>query len=42
LQPLTDIVVISEVDARMYVVLSKEEKHFFYGQLFGTTECMTL
>jgi hypothetical protein len=25
-------VVISEVDARMYVVLSKEEKHVPYGK----------
>jgi hypothetical protein len=30
LQPMTDNVVISEVDARMYVVLSKEKKHFFF------------
>jgi hypothetical protein len=29
LQPMTDNVVISEIDARMYVVLSKEEKRAF-------------
>jgi len=27
---MTDNVVISEVDARMYVVLIKEEKRFFF------------
>jgi hypothetical protein len=27
---MTDIDVISEVDSRMYVVRSKEEKHFFF------------
>ena len=30
--------VISEVDARMYVVLSKAEKHMTYGELVGTRE----
>ena len=35
-------VVISEVDDRMYVVLSKVEKHVPYGELVGTTECITL
>jgi len=40
---MTDSGVISAVDARMYVVLSNEEKHFFfYGELCGTTERMTL
>jgi hypothetical protein len=34
-------VVIFEVDAHMYVVLSKEEQHVTYGELFGTTECIT-
>jgi len=35
-------VVISEVDALMYVVLSKAEKHRFCGELLGTTESITL
>jgi len=35
---------IREVDALMYtyVVLSKVEKHVPYGELVGTTECVTL
>jgi hypothetical protein len=36
------IVVIAVVDAFMYVVLSKTEKHVVYGELIGTTECITL
>ena len=39
---MTDNVVIFEVDALMYVVLSKAEKHAFYGKLIGTKECVTL
>ena len=39
---MTDSVVISEVDAFMYVVLSKAQKHVPYGKLVGTTECITL
>jgi len=35
-------VVISEVDALMYVVLSKAEQHVPYGKLVGTTECLIL
>jgi len=35
-------VVISEEDALMYVVLSKAGKHVPYGDLVGTTECLTL
>ena len=35
-------VVISEVDALMYVVLSKAEKHVPYVQLLGTAKHMTL
>jgi hypothetical protein len=35
-------VVISEVDAHMYVVLSKAEKHVPYGELVGTIQCTTL
>jgi hypothetical protein len=42
LQPITGNVLMSDVDARMYVVLSKAEKHVPYGELVGTTECMTL
>jgi len=41
LEPLTSHVVISEVDALTYVVLSKAEKHVPYGELVGTTECIT-
>jgi len=36
-------VVVSEVDVHMYVVLSKaKKKHVHYGELVGTTECVTL
>jgi len=35
-------VVIAVVDAFMCVVLSKVEKHVLYGELSGTTECITL
>jgi hypothetical protein len=38
LEPMTGNVVISEVDAVMYVVLSKAEKHVPKGELVGTTE----
>jgi hypothetical protein len=41
-EPMTGNVVTSEIDALMYVVLSKAEKHVPYGQLVGTTECITL
>jgi len=34
--------VISYVDAFMYVVLSRVEKHVQCGKLVGTTECITL
>jgi len=30
--------VISEVDALMYVILNKTEKHMFYGAPVSTTE----
>jgi hypothetical protein len=39
---MTNNVVISEVDAFMYVVLSKAEKHVPYGILVDTTKCLTL
>jgi len=35
-------VVISGIDALTYDVLSKAENHVLYGELFGTTECITL
>jgi hypothetical protein len=35
---MTGNVFISEVDAVMYVVLSKAENHLPYAELFGTTE----
>jgi hypothetical protein len=33
-------VVISEVDALMYVVLSKVEQYVPYAKLVGSTECL--
>jgi len=42
LKPITDNVVISEEDALMYIVLSKERKHVPYRELVGITECITL
>jgi hypothetical protein len=35
-------VTMSEIDALMYVVLSKAEKHVPHGALVGITACMTL
>jgi hypothetical protein len=35
-------VVISKVGATTYVVVSKAEDHNTYGELIGTTECITL
>jgi hypothetical protein len=42
LAPTTANVVIFEVDARTYIILSKVEKHVPYGELGGTREYMTL
>jgi len=39
---MTSNVVISEVDALMYFVLSKAKKHMPYEELVGTTKCVTL
>jgi hypothetical protein len=39
---MTGNVVISEVDARMCVVLSEAEKHVLYRELVGTRERITL
>jgi len=39
---MTEIVVVSEVHARMYIALSKEEKNMPYGELVGTRVCITL
>jgi hypothetical protein len=39
---MIDHVVLSEVDAVMYVVLSKAEKHVPYGKLVRITEFVTL
>ena len=39
---MTGNVIVSEVDALMYVVLSKAEKHVSYGQLFGTSDSIML
>jgi hypothetical protein len=41
-EQMTGIVVISEVDAFMYVVLSKVEKHVPYRELIDTTEYLTV
>jgi hypothetical protein len=38
LEPMTNNIVICEVHALMYVVLSKQETHMPYGVLVGTTE----
>ena len=40
LELTTGNVVISEVDAVVYVVLSKAEKHVPYGKLVCTKECV--
>jgi hypothetical protein len=39
---MTGNIVISEVDAFMYVVLNKGEKHVSCGKLVGTTGSKTL
>ena len=39
---MTGNIIICEIDALMYVVLSKQETHVPYGELVGTTECVTL
>ena len=39
---MTGNVVLSEVHALTYVVLSKAEKHVPYGKLVSTTEYITL
>jgi len=41
LEMITGNVVISEVDALSYVVLSKAERHLSYRELFGTRERIT-
>jgi len=35
-------VTISKIDALLYVVLRKAEKHVLHGPLVGATACMTL
>ena len=42
LKNLTSNAVISEVVTLMSVVLTKEDKHVFNGELLCTTECITL
>jgi hypothetical protein len=39
---MTGNVVIPEVDALMFVVLSEAENHVTYGELIGTREYITL
>jgi hypothetical protein len=42
LKPITGIVVISENVFLINVVLCKAEKHLPCGELFGTSDCVTL
>jgi hypothetical protein len=42
LQQLNDNVVTPKVDVLVYDVLNKAEKHMPYGELVGTTKCVTL
>jgi hypothetical protein len=39
---MTGSVIMSEVDACLHVVLGKPEKHVAYGELVGTTVCITV
>jgi hypothetical protein len=39
---MTGIIDICEIDDLVYVVLSQAENHLPYGELCGTTECITL
>jgi hypothetical protein len=42
LEPMTGNVIMSEVDALTFVILSKAGKHVPYGELVGATQCITL
>jgi hypothetical protein len=42
LEPMTGNVIMSKADALMYVILSNAGKYVPYGELVGTTECITL
>ena len=42
MEPMTGNVIISEVNALMYVILSKVEEHVTYGELVGTIAGVTL
>jgi hypothetical protein len=39
---MTANVIIAVKDLFMYAILSNTEKHVQYGELIGTTECITL
>ena len=39
---MTGNVIVSQVDALMYVVLTKAEKHVPYWELFGTSDNIVL
>jgi hypothetical protein len=39
---MTGNVVIFDVDAVIYVLLSRAEKYVHYGEVVGTIECITL
>jgi hypothetical protein len=39
---MTGNVITSEVDALTFLILSKAEKHKFYGKVVGTTDCIML
>ena len=42
LEKMKNHVFIPEIVALMFVVLSKQDKHVSYGELVGTTDCITL
>jgi hypothetical protein len=39
---MTGNAVIRDIDALMYVVLSRADIHVPYGEIFGTKKCITL
>lgn len=42
MEPMTGNVIISEVNALMYVILRKAKEHVSYGELVGTKEGVML
>jgi hypothetical protein len=39
---MISMVVMSEVDAVMYIILGRAENHVTYREIVGTTKCITL